>query len=167
MSTDTPETPVAATPPTPENVAEMLTAGDNDYHDGNYWHPSIGSIGNVIHIGITPYADDDEGTKLPEQHFRAVVVKGEQTPIVLERPATLEKEWDPADEVRSWVSPDLFVVVNTMKSTNVGFLTPVEARRLAARLAALADEAQKLAGEEIARRRAEAAQAQTGGASNG
>lgn len=35
MSEITPETPVAATPPTPENVAEMLTSGDNDYHDGN------------------------------------------------------------------------------------------------------------------------------------
>ncbi|SET51696.1 hypothetical protein [Nonomuraea wenchangensis] len=162
MSDITPEK-VAATPPTPENVAEMLTMGDNDYHDGNYWHPSIGAAGNVVHIGITPYADDDEGTKLPEVHFRAVVVEGEQTPIVLERPATLEVEWGPADEVRSWVSPDLFVVVNTMKATNVGFLTPVEARRLAARLAALADEAQKLADEEIARRRAEAAQAEQGG----
>jgi hypothetical protein len=83
MSTETPETPVAATPVTPENVAEMLTSGDNDYHDGNCWHPSLYAQGNVIHIGITAYADDDEGTKLPEVQFRAVVVEGEQTPIVL------------------------------------------------------------------------------------
>lgn len=162
MSTETPETPVAATPPTPENVAKMLTMGDNDYHDGNYWHPSIGSIGNVIHIGITPYADDDEGTKLPEVHFRAVVVEGEQTPIVLERPS-LEQDWtNPPNDVRSWVSPDYFVCVQTWR-TDVAYLTPEQARREAARLAALADEAQKLAGEEIAKRRAEAAQTEKGG----
>lgn len=81
MSDITPETPLAATPPTPENVASMLTSGDNDYHDGNYWHPSIGAGGNVVHIGITAYSED--GEKLPEAHFRAVVVEGEQTPIVL------------------------------------------------------------------------------------
>ncbi|MEV0994601.1 hypothetical protein [Nonomuraea sp. NPDC050202] len=83
MSTETPETPVAATPPTPESVAEMLTSGDNDYHDGNYWHPSIGADGNVVHIGITAYSED--GDKLPEVRFRAVVVEGEVTPIVLDR----------------------------------------------------------------------------------
>lgn len=81
MSTEDPETPVASTPPTPENVAEMLTSGDNDYHDGNYWHPSIGADGNVVHIGITAYSED--GDKLPEVHFRTVVVAGETAPIVL------------------------------------------------------------------------------------
>lgn len=80
MSTDTPETPVASTPPTPENVAEMLTMGDNDYHDGNYWHPSIGADGNVVHIGVTAYSED--GDKLPEQQFRAVVVEGEGPVVV-------------------------------------------------------------------------------------
>jgi hypothetical protein len=91
MSTETPETPVAATPPTPENVAEMLTAGDNDYHDGNYWHPSIYAEGNVVHIGITAYADDDEGTKLPEVHFRAVVVEVPAYSVAAE-PVTLPVE---------------------------------------------------------------------------
>lgn len=85
MSTETPETPVASTPPTPENVAEMPTSGDNDYHDGNYWHPSIGADGNVVHIGITAYSED--GEKLPEVHFRAVVVEGETVPD----PAELER----------------------------------------------------------------------------
>ena len=74
MSTETPETPVASTPPTPENVAEMLTSGDNDYADGN-----------VVHIGITAYSED--GEKLPEVHFRAVVVEGETVPD----PAELER----------------------------------------------------------------------------
>lgn len=72
MTDITPEK-VAATPPTPKNVAEMLTSSDNVYHDGNYWHPSIGAQGNVVHIGITAYSED--GEKLPEVHFRAVVVE--------------------------------------------------------------------------------------------
>ena len=83
MSEITRQTPVASTPPTPENVAEMLTSGDNDYHDGNYWHPSIGADGNVVHIGIVAYSED--GEKLPEVHFRAVVVEGESVPLVLDR----------------------------------------------------------------------------------
>src|SRR5690606_36616641 len=53
MSEITPKTPVPATPPTPENVAEMLTAGDNDYHDGNNWKPGLHAEGNVLHIRIT------------------------------------------------------------------------------------------------------------------
>ncbi|WP_068924955.1 hypothetical protein [Planobispora rosea] len=57
----------ATTPPTPENVAEMLTSGDNDYHDGNDWHLGISSADNVVHITITPYTED--GDELPEAHF--------------------------------------------------------------------------------------------------
>jgi hypothetical protein len=147
---------------TPEKVAVLLAEDD----DNGFYSDKVGgwvtfeAKGASVQVKVAHH--DEAGEEVPDQtqHFRAVVVEGEQAPIVLERPATLEKEWGPADEVRSWVSPDLFVVVNTMKTTNVGFLTPVEARRLAARLAALADEAQKLAGEEIARRRAEAAQAE-------
>lgn len=50
----------------------MLTSGDNDYHDGNHWHPSIGAVGNVVHIGVTAYSED--GEKVPEVRFAAVVV---------------------------------------------------------------------------------------------
>ncbi|WP_101790977.1 hypothetical protein [Nonomuraea indica] len=149
MSESTPKTPVATTPPTPENVAEMLTSGDNDYHDGNYWHPSIGADGNVVHIGITAYSED--GGKLPEQHFRAVVVEGEQTPIVLERPEELGLCWDEdggdliaptADGIRMW-PPSMAWFDMTVQ----------EARELAAHLAAMADEWEA----------AEAARAQKGG----
>ena len=113
MSTETPETPVAATPVTPENVAEMLTSGDNDYHDGNCWHPSLYAQGNVIHIGITAYADDDEGTKLPEAHFRAVVVEAPAPAVAdepVKLPADLARELaygDPGDSCEGWT-----VVVN-------------------------------------------------------
>jgi hypothetical protein len=108
MSTETPETPVAATPPTPANVAEMLTSSDNDYHDGNYWHPSIGAVGNVVHIGITAYADDEDGTKLPEQHFRAVVVPVPAHAVAdkpVKLPADLACELaygNPGDDMEGW-----------------------------------------------------------------
>jgi hypothetical protein len=153
MSTDTPETPVAATPPTPENVAEMLTAGDNDYHDGNYWKPSIGADGNVVHIGITAYSED--GEKLPEQHFRAVVVEGEEAPIVLPRPDTsflgldFEGSAFDDDDALGWQ----VVPYSTARKWNCevedadsilfrgapGVISPAEARRFAAALAAMAD----------------------------
>ncbi len=71
-------TPVAETPPTPENVAEFLTRGDNDYHDGNLWKPSIGSAGSVVHIKIVPDAED--GTELDPVHFEAHVFAVEPAP---------------------------------------------------------------------------------------
>ncbi|MFF0864211.1 hypothetical protein ACFYUV_20805 [Nonomuraea sp. NPDC003560] len=165
MSEITPEK-VAATPPTPENVAAMLTSGDNDYHDGNYWHPSIGSIGNVVHIGITPYADDDEGTKLPEVHFRAVVVEGETDPIVLPRPDTsfLGLDFEGGafgdDDAEGWqvvpYSTQRRWTCSVQEANCVEFrgapgrISFAEARRFAAALVAVADAA-------------EAAQAEKGG----
>ena len=90
MSTEAPEQ-VAITPPTPENVAESLAEGDNDYHDGNDWWPSIVADGNVVHIGVTPLADDYE-TKLPEVRFEAHVFKVEQSPPVAAEPVELTVE---------------------------------------------------------------------------
>lgn len=95
MSEITPE-PVAATPPTVELVADLLAEADNDYHDGYFWKLRMSASGNVAKIGIEPFADDggdgddDEATLLPEVHFRAVVVPGEETPIVSDR-ATFEQ----------------------------------------------------------------------------
>lgn len=90
MSTEAPEQ-VAITPPTPENVAESLAEGDNDYHDGNDWWPSIVADGNVVHIGVTPLADDYE-TKLPEVRFEAHVFKVEPSPPVAVEPVELHVE---------------------------------------------------------------------------
>lgn len=84
----------AITPPTPENVADMLTGGDNDYHDGNDWTPSITADGSVVRISITPYTED--GAELDKVPFCAVVVEGDQAPIVLPRPAELGISWEPA-----------------------------------------------------------------------
>lgn len=86
MSTETPETPVAATPPTVDLVAELLTEADNELHDGYDWKLHLGADGNVVGIGVEPFADD--GTRLPEVHFRAVVVEGEG-PVVIASPEFL------------------------------------------------------------------------------
>lgn len=133
MSEITPE-PVAATPPTPENVAEMLTSGDNDYHDGNYWHPSLSSDGDVVQIGIEAYSED--GDKLPEVHFRAVVVEGDTTPIVLEPPAELGIQWDDGGDLLALTSDGIRLYLRGMDEWE---LDPSDARELSAHLAAMAD----------------------------
>jgi hypothetical protein len=100
---------VAATPPTPENVAEMLTSSDGVHHDGNVWDRSIGSSGNVVGITITPYSED--GDELDEVHFVAVVVEGDETPIVIDR-ATFEQRvnerFDYAIRKLSFAAPEIW-----------------------------------------------------------
>lgn len=140
MSTETPETPVAATPPTPENVADMLTSGDNDYHDGNYWKPSIGADGNVVHIGITAYSED--GDRLPEVHFRAVVVEGDETPIVLEWPNELGMQWDDGKDLLA-LTPD--GILFNLRGIDEWDLDADGALELAAQLAAMAYASKALA----------------------
>jgi len=71
----------AITPPTPERVADLLAGGDNDYHDGNDWWPSISTTGNVVDIAITPVGEDYE-TKLPKVHFQAHVFQVTPAPPV-------------------------------------------------------------------------------------
>ena len=126
---------IAAIPPTPDNVAEMLTDGDNDYHDGNGWHPSLSAAGNVVRIEITPY--DAGGDECDPVEFRAVVVEGAQPPIVLARPADPETGSD--DD-----GPELSVFDGWVHLAYPGGmwlrLPPNVALRLAARLACLAEQ---------------------------
>jgi hypothetical protein len=78
----------AITPPTPENVAEFLSEGGNVLYDGRAWFPAFKAVGNVVEIEIAPINEDGNG--LNEVHFRAVVVEGDQTPIVVVRPDIAE-----------------------------------------------------------------------------
>jgi hypothetical protein len=114
MSEITPETPVAATPPTPKNVAEMLTETDNDFHDGNNWKPGLYAEGNVVHIRITPYSEpdeddlDDEAVKLDDVHFCAVVAPVPAHAVAgkpVKLPADLACELaygNPGDDMEGW-----------------------------------------------------------------
>ncbi|MEU8378701.1 hypothetical protein [Streptosporangium sp. NPDC048865] len=124
----------AITPPTPKNVADLLTEGDHDYHDGNEWSPSVSATGNVISIGITPVGEDDE--ELPEVHFRAVVVEGDETPIVLERPVELGMSWNDGGDLLALTQHGIRM---TLRGMDKWELSPAEAREMAAQFAAMAD----------------------------
>jgi hypothetical protein len=152
---------IAATPPTPKNVADMLTMGDNDYHDGNNWKPSLYAEGNVVHIKITPYSEpdeddlDDEPVKLDPVHFRAVVLPGEAVPIVLPRLNTVEYSDDfeggafDDDDREGWQAVHYshakqrtcfpWEADSILFRGAPGVISPAEARRFAAALASLAD----------------------------
>lgn len=125
----------AITPPTPQNVAALLVGGDNDYHGGNDWWPSTTAEDNVISIGITPVGEDYE-TKLDEVHFRAVVVEGDQAPIVLPRPAELGISWDDGEDLLA-LTPDGIRLYP--RGMDVWELDSADARELAAQLAEMAD----------------------------
>lgn len=125
----------ATTPPTPENVADMLTSGDNDYHDGNDWTPSITADGSVVRIGITPYTED--GAELDKVPFCAVVVEGDQAPIVLPRPAELGISWeDGGGDLLALTPGGIRLYPRGMDEWE---LDPADARELAAQLAEMAD----------------------------
>lgn len=140
---------IPAVEPTAELVAEMLTESDNDYHDGHQWQPSISADGNVVSITITPYTVD--GDECPEREFRAVVVEGDQPPIVLSRPDVDAYLGDVMAVIPGPIN-ELEIrdgrVVNDDGCTScqeplVASWTPDEARVFAAYLVALAERAER------------------------
>ena len=136
---------------TPESVADMLTSGDNDFHDGNDWYQSISATGNVVSIGVTPH--DEEGEKLPEVHFRAVVVEGDRAPIVAARPDVDDHTAvqgprfgeDAGESIQNGWSVG---ATNHVIFGGSGHISFAEARRMGAALIALADQAEAQAGGE-------------------
>lgn len=71
--------------PTPDGVAEALADGIDSFHHGYDWELDYSRDGNVVTIDVTPQ-DTDTGMRLDgkAKHFRAVVVEGEQTPVVID-----------------------------------------------------------------------------------
>ncbi len=128
----------AVTPPTPENVADMIAWAHSDYHDGNEWYPGVSRDGNVLSITITPY--DEGGSECPKVEFQAVVVEGDQPPIVLPRPA--DPGDLPADSGLYLDHRPGFVQIGDRDEE----YTPDQARLYAAHIAALADLAEQEAG---------------------
>jgi hypothetical protein len=89
MSTETPErTPIAV--PTPELIADSLTSGDGEYHEGHDWWESLTSDGNVVHIGITP--TDEDGERCEKVRFEAHVFAVEPPGPVAAGPVELPAE---------------------------------------------------------------------------
>ncbi|MFN2636828.1 MAG: hypothetical protein ABR585_07375 [Gemmatimonadaceae bacterium] len=97
--------------------------------------------GSTVKIGIGPYSDDDK-LLVPEVHFRAVVVEGDQTPIVANRPdltnpGTLQGphlDEDGAERL-GWHA----FATNHVIFGGSGHISFAEARRFGAALIALAD----------------------------
>lgn len=81
---------IPVTAPTPENVAESLTSGDNDYHDGNDWWEGLSAHGNVLHITITPC--DEDGEQCEKVRFEAHVFEVEPPAPVAAGPVELPVE---------------------------------------------------------------------------
>lgn len=73
---------------TPEVVAEFLTAGDNEYVEDTGAKAGVYSEGPVVHITVTPKRADRTVDHENARHFRAVVVEGEG-PVVIASPAFL------------------------------------------------------------------------------
>ncbi|MFI6594912.1 hypothetical protein ACIBHX_01620 [Nonomuraea sp. NPDC050536] len=147
---------------TPEKVVDTLILPNafSKYLDA--WVRTH-SEGNVVHIEVAPNLDGEEDAP---RHFTAVVVEGEQTPIVLARPDVsflgLDFEGGAFDDdadgwqvvayssTAKWPCPvkDADSVLFRGAPGHISF---TEARRFAAALVAIADAA-------------EAAQAETDGA---
>lgn len=135
----------AITPPTPENVAELLTEGDNDLHDGYGWKPGLSATGNVVRISITPY--DEDGNSLDDVHFRAVVVPGEETPLVLDPPVELGIQWYEGGDLLALTRDGITLFPRGVDEWPMG---PEQAREMAAHLAAMADAYEAAQGGEAA-----------------
>jgi len=94
---------VAATTPNPENVAAFLAYCANDAmdDDGNLWYPIVKAEGGVVELAIKP--GDEDGVAMDDiVHFRAVVIEGEQTPIVL--PAGAAADYINGDDGYKWLT---------------------------------------------------------------
>ncbi len=155
----------ATTPPTPDTVARLMPAMAG-YHDGFDWSVSMCVNGNVAEIDVTP--GDGGGRDLPEVSFRAVVVEGDQTPIIVPRPdlddkMALEGNSFEGDDTRGWqvvpysstekwvcwlADADSLLIrgASYMPVDGAGHVSFAEARRMGAALIALADQAEAQSG---------------------
>ncbi|MEV0831488.1 MULTISPECIES: hypothetical protein [Streptosporangiaceae] len=127
----------ALTPPTPENVAAFLAYTANECGDdgGNLWFPIVEADEDALKIAIQP--GDENGTALDEVvHFRAVVVEGDETPIVLPQPAELGLTWEVGGDLLALTGDGICLYPC---GVDEWLMSPAEARELAAHLAAMAD----------------------------
>ena len=151
---------------TPEKVAAVVCKGiDAGWRFDLEASLRVTAENNVLSLAVTRWDGQDDSENV--RHFRAPVVEGETAPIVLERPKAtrhgLEREGGAfgSDEDLGWqvcaYESSYARTCEIDKADSVlfrrgtrGVISPAEARRFAAALAALADQI-------------EAAQAQKGG----
>lgn len=129
---------------TPADVAaDLFAAKDTHYDDsGKAWYSLVEAVDNVLNITITPTEGD--GAHEPV-HFRAVVVEGDETPLVLEWPEELGMQWDDGADLLS-LTPD--GIVFNLRGIDEWDLDADGALELAAQLAAMAYASKLLAARE-------------------
>ncbi|GGK62043.1 hypothetical protein Sme01_03980 [Sphaerisporangium melleum] len=121
---------------TPEDVvADLFLAEGTVYDDnGTGMLHEIKAAGSVMEIAITPC--DDEGMASDEPvHFRAVVVEGDQAPIVLQEPAELGMSWPDGGDLLALTGEG---IVFYPRGVDKWAMDPDEALEYAAQLAAMA-----------------------------
>lgn len=114
----------------------MLTDGDNDYHEGMEGWPSLSAVKNVVRIKWTPVNDEGDEDEVNVSHFRAVVVEGEQPPIVLDSPEELGLSWEDGRDLLTLTSDGITLWPRGLDEWG---MSPAQAREMAAHLAAMAD----------------------------
>ncbi|MER5420383.1 hypothetical protein [Streptosporangium roseum] len=126
---------------TAEKVADFLTDADNDFHEGLDAWPSIRANGNVVEITLTPMDEDGDEDKDNASHFRAVVVEGDEAPVVAARPDVYAPDdmQGPAHTDSNQCGWHAFATSHVIFGGS-GHISFAEARRMGAALLALADE---------------------------
>lgn len=127
---------------TPKYVADVLADADNELDDETGCWLSISTEDAVLHIKATSVSDRDNPV-----HFRAVVVEGDETPIVLERPAELGLSWHDGGDLLALTRDGITLFPNGADEWS---MSPDNARELAAHLAAMADAREAAQAEERA-----------------
>lgn len=142
---------------TPEKVAESLTGYSGEFFEEVHGWLSFTAEGNILSIEATPAKETAWGSdedKDAAVHFRAVVVKGDQAPIVASRPDLANENalQGPRIGEQPWDYPDGWSVhaANHVTFGGCGEISFAEARRFGAALIALADRAEAQAGGETA-----------------
>ncbi|WP_157253127.1 hypothetical protein [Nonomuraea typhae] len=121
---------------TAEDVAGWVTefTGDMDEHLGGV--VTVRRRGNTLAIDVTPVDDSLGYDKANAKHFRAVVVEGEQAPIVLESPAELGMEWHDGGDMLALTREGITIFPG---GADEWVIPSKQAREMAAQLAAMAD----------------------------
>jgi hypothetical protein len=124
---------------TPEKVASAVCEGMGGWRESLQGALSLSADGNVLSAKIARWDEKDTETV---RHFRAVVVEGDETPLVLEWPAELGMQWDDGKDLLA-LKPD--GIVFNLRGIDEWDLDPDGALELAAQLAAMAHASKALA----------------------
>jgi hypothetical protein len=119
---------------TPEKVAAAVCEGEGGWLESLQAALSLTAEDNVLSVAVTRWDGPDDSEVV--RPFRAVVVEGTETPIVLERPNGLGIQWDDGGDLLALTKDGILF---NPRGVDEWDLDPSGARELAAHLAAMAD----------------------------